>query len=44
MVMLCGVSIAIEQSVNVLQLMCWRDIILDICGCMLDNVFIAVIG
>lgn len=40
MATLYGVSIAIGQSLKVLQLMCWREIILDICGCMLDNILI----
>lgn len=43
MVMLYSVSVAIGQSFNVLQLMCCREINLDICGCMLDNIFIVVV-
>lgn len=40
--MLYRVSIAIGQRFNVLQLMRCREINLDICGCMLDNIFVVV--
>ena len=36
-----NVSVAIEQRFNVLQLVC-REIILDICGCKLDNIFVVI--
>lgn len=32
------------QCFNALQLMCWRDVILDICGGMLENIFIVAMG